>query len=731
MAMKKIDISIGGMHCASCAAIINKQLLRADGVTNANVNFSTAKASVEFDEKRTNAGNIINAIKKKGFSAGVLEENSFEKQFLSQKEEIRKYRNYFIFSLLFAFPAFFIGMVLMWAGIMVPYRDYVLWALATPVQFISGLQFYKGAFIALKNKSANMDSLIAIGTSAAYFFSAHNVLFNPMAGQYFETSALIITFVIMGKMLEAIAKGKTSDAIRKLVDLSPKKATVIRNGRESKVNVDDVIAGDKIKVRPGSKVPVDGIVVEGSSFVDESMITGESIPAQKNKGSTVFSATINKHGSFIFRATNVGTNTTLARIIRLIDEAQAKKAPIQRFADTVSGYFVPAVLLISAITFLLWYFTFNSGLPFALVASVAVLVIACPCALGLATPTAIMVGTGLGAKNGILIKGADSLETMHKLKYVVFDKTGTITKGSPEVTDIIPAAENSESTVLQLASSIEADSEHPVADAIVKKARKNKLRILKTDSFKAIPGYGVAAKIDGKEYFLGNVKLMKRQKIALRKHSKKASMLEKEGKTVVFLSEKSRILGFIAVADVMRENSKAAVEELHNLGIGVYMITGDNKRAALAIAGEAGINNVFFEVLPEDKEKYVRRLQKKGTVAMVGDGINDAPALARADIGIAMGSGTDVAMETGDIVLMRNDPKDVPKAIRLSRLTMSKIRLNMFWSLFYNVLGIPVAAGSLYPLTGWLLSPIIAGAAMALSSASVVSNSLLLKFKRL
>ena len=730
MKTKKTNLSITGMHCASCAAIINKALAKTKGVKEANVNFSTAKATIEHDESQIKEKELIEIIKGKGYGAGTLGEGKdFEKQLENQKKEAKKYRNTFLFSLIFAIPAFVIGMAFMWIGLMIPFQDYILWLLATPIQFIVGWQFYKGTWNALKNKSANMDSLIALGTSAAYLFSVYNVLFNPEGGQYFETSAILITLVIMGRWFEAIAKGRTSDAIKKLMSLSPKTAVVKRKGKEIRISIDDVLAGDMVVVKPGEKIPVDGVIAEGNSSVDESMITGESIPVEKGRKDPVFSATINKHGSFIFKATKVGANTTLAQIIKLIDEAQGKKAPIQRFADVVAAYFVPIVILISIVTFISWYFIFNSSVSFALITSVAVLVIACPCALGLATPTAIMVGTGKGARNGILIKGGDSLETAHRLDYVIFDKTGTITKGLPEVTDIISLGDLNKNKILQIAASIEKSSEHPLAEAIVKKATG--LKLFKTSSFKAIPGYGISAKIKSKQYLLGNIKLMNENKVDVSKYKDEIFKIESEGKTVMILSDKTQALGLVAVSDVIRATSREAVKRLQELGLVVYMITGDNERTAKAIAKKAGIENVFAEVLPEDKANYVKKLQKEGRAAMIGDGINDAPALAQADIGIAMGSGTDVAMETGNIVLMKNDLLDVAKAIRLSRLTMSKIKQNMFWALFYNILGIPIAAGVLYPFTGWLLSPIIAGAAMAFSSVSVVSNSLLLKMKSL
>ncbi len=730
--MKKINLQISGMTCASCAVTINKSLSKSKGVKEANVNFSTSNAAVLYDETLISEKKLISIVKNTGYKAspGSGKEN-IKKHELMQKEEIKTFRNKFILSLFFAIPAFIIGMVFMWLDITIPYQDYILWFLATPVQFIVGWSFYKGTWNALKNKTANMDTLIAVGTSAAYFFSVYAVLFNPELGQYFETSAILITLVIMGKFLEAIAKGKTSEAIKKLMGLSPKTATVIRKGKEIKIKIDNVVEGDIILVKPGEKIPVDGKITDGSSSIDESMVTGESMPVEKKEGDIVIGATINKQGSFKFKATKVGENTTLSRIIKLIEEAQGKKAPIQRFADTISSYFVPIVIIIAILTFFSWLFLFEKDIKFALITAVSVLVIACPCALGLATPTAIMVGTGKGAKKGILIKGGDALETAHKLNSIIFDKTGTITKGTPEVTDIVPINIKSENKLLQLAASIEKNSEHPLAEAIVKKANQNKLSLGNPKGFIAIPGHGIKAKLNRTQYYFGNPKLMSDNKINLKKLTSKIEPLEEQGKTVMILSDKKKIQGIIAVADTIKETSKAAVKKLQNMKISVYMITGDNKRTANAIAKQAGINHVFAEILPEDKANHVKKLQRKGKVAMVGDGINDAPALAQADIGIAMGSGTDVAMETGNIVLMRNDLLDVPRSIKLSKLTMSKIKQNMFWALFYNTLGIPLAAGALYPFTGWLLSPIIAGAAMAMSSVSVVSNSLLLKYKKL
>ncbi len=719
------------MHCASCSTLISKALMKIDGIKEANVNFSTSKATVSFDESKVKEEQMISAVKKRGYGAFLSDGKiDVKKQENMQKREKKKLKKKLILSTIFAVPAFMVGMVLMWIGIDVPYRDYLLWALATPVQFFIGWDFYKGTWIALKNKSANMDTLIAVGTSAAYFYSVYIVLSGSEMGQYFEVSAILITLVLLGKFLEAVAKGKTSEAIKKLMSISPKVATVIRNGKEIKIPVDEVVLNDVIMVKPGEKVPVDGTIIEGTTSIDESMITGESLPVEKKKGDDVVGATINKHGSFKFSATRVGENTTLSQIIKLIENAQGNKAPIQRFADIISSYFVPIVIGIAATTFITWYFGLGKELSFALITAVAVLVIACPCALGLATPTAIMVGTGKGANKGILIKGGEALESAHKVKAVVFDKTGTITKGVPEVTDIVPF-DMDEDTLLKLAGSLEKSSEHPLAEAIVRRAADKKLDIKEASDFTAIPGYGIKAKLNKSQYFFGNVKLMEKNEIPTKKIEAQMEELENQGKTVMILSDSKKVLGLVAVADTIKDTSMQAVKQLQKMKIFVYMITGDNKRTAKAIAKQAGINHVFAEVLPENKAKHVKDLQKKGKVAMVGDGINDAPALAQADIGIAMGSGTDVAMESGNIVLMRNDLLDVPRAIKLSRLTMKKIKQNMFWALFYNVLGIPIAAGLLYPYTGWLLSPILAGGAMALSSVSVVSNSLLLKYKRL
>jgi len=730
---KKINLDITGMHCQSCVTLIEKGLQRDPGVKYCNVNLTTEKATIEFDESQTNEQNLIKITKDLGYESKIITSENSNIDYDNQKKhkEIKKLRNTFIFSLFFAIPALFLGMILMWFGIDVPYKNEILFLLATPVQFIVGWSIYKSAIGALKNKSANMDTLIALGTSAAYFYSLYVISFTHSNEQYFEAAAVLITFVILGRYLEALAKGKTSEAIKKLMNLSPKIAAVIRNGKEIKIPVDEVAVGDIVVVRPGEKIPVDGVILEGNSSIDESMITGESMPVEKNKGDKVIGATINKQGSFKFKAAKVGANTTLSQIIKLIEDAQGKKAPIQRFADKISAYFVPVVILIATLSFLIWYYLVGQTFSFALIIAVSVLVIACPCALGLATPTAIMVGTGKGAEKGILIKGGDALETAHKVYAVVFDKTGTLTQGKPEVTDIISINKlRSENDLLKIAASIEHHSEHPLAQAIVNKAKEKNLKLEKITNFKAIPGHGVEGTYKNKKLILGKPEYIK--KIGkLSTAESDIAKLEEDGKTVIVLYLNRKVEGFIAIADTPRKDSIEAVKELQANKIFVYMLTGDNKRTANAIAKQLGVRHVISEVLPQDKADKIKELQKRGKVAMVGDGINDAPALAQADIGIAIGSGTDVAMETGNIVLMNNNTLDVFKAIKLSRMTIKKIKQNMFWALFYNSIGIPIAAGALYPFTGWLLSPIIAGGAMALSSVSVVLNTLLMKKKRI
>jgi len=727
--MKKI-ISISGMHCASCAQNIKSRLKKLKGVNSANVNFATEKATVEFDEGITSQEEISNVIEELGYS--IIKETAEEKEPVDREKEAREkeittLKKLFLLSLILSIPIFILSFP-EWFNVIIPYQNLVLLALATPVQFIVGWRFYKGAFSALKARTASMDSLIAVGTSAAYFYSAL-VALTPYFGEftYFDTSAILITFIILGKWFEAITKGKASEAIKKLVGLQPKIATVIRKGKELQIPIHAVLVGDIVLVKPGQKIPVDGIVIEGFSSVDESMVTGESIPVEKKKGDKVIGATINKHGSFKFKATKIGKDTVLSQIIKLVEEAQGSKAPIQRIADKVSSIFVPAVIIIAIISFLLWFLVFSQTFVFSLSIFIAVLIIACPCALGLATPTAIMVGTGKAAENGILIKTAEALENAKRITTIVFDKTGTLTKGSPSVTDIIPTGRIEEKELLSYAAIAEKNSEHPLAEAIISKAKEEKIKVPEAQSFQAIPGYGIIARYSKKEILFGNRNLMKKYKIKIEGMEKKIIELEEEGKTAMILALNKKIIGLIAVADTPKEFSKETVRKLHEMGKEVIMITGDNKRTANAIAKQLGIDRVLAEVLPQEKEKEIGKLQRKGRiVAMVGDGINDAPALAKADIGIAIGAGTDVALETGQIVLIKNDLRDVITAIDLSNYTLKKIKQNLFWAFFYNSIGIPVAAGILFPF-GILLNPMIAGAAMAFSSVSVVSNSLLMK----
>jgi len=722
----KESISISGMHCAACAQRIEKAINKVSGVSSVNVNLATDKASVEFDEKLTSLAEIEKTIEDTGYKV-VREEKTAhgEHHGMSVKEhEVMTLRRLFLLSVILSLPIFVLSFP-EWFGVMVP--NIVLLALATPVQFIVGYRFYQGTYIALKSGYASMDTLIAVGTSAAYFYSAVVTLI-PGFGDYvyFDSAALIITFIILGKWLEAITKGRASDAIKKLMGLQPKTAIIVRKNKEIEIPVEDIAVGDIVIVKPGQKVPVDGIVLSGSSSVDESMVTGESIPVEKNKGDTVIGGTINKHGSFRFKATKVGKDTVLAQIIKLVEEAQGSKAPIQRLADTVSGYFVPAVILIALASFFAWYLILGQSFVFSLSIFISVLIIACPCALGLATPTAIMVGTGKGAENGILIKSGEALENARRITTVVFDKTGTLTEGKPKVTDVVALAKIARKDLLRYAAIAEKRSEHPLADAILTRAKEEKIAVPEAVKFEAVPGKGIIAGYGKEEILLGNVSLMARYKVKVAED--KLGKLESEGKTVMVLAVDRKIVGLIAVADTLKESSKEAVQSLKSMGKEVVMITGDNKKTADAIAKQLGIDYSLAEVLPQEKEKEIEKLQAKGKiVAMVGDGINDAPALAKADLGIAIGAGTDVALETGQIVLMRNDLRDSVRAIELSSYTMKKIKQNLFWAFFYNSVGIPIAAGILYPFTGLLLNPIIAGAAMAFSSVSVVSNSLLMK----
>ena len=711
------------MHCTSCAAIIEKSLKNIKGVKEVHVNFAAEKATILFDEEIGHKEDLLTAVKDAGYKAEFTDTKNTEKDTQKKQKEINNQFKKFIISLILSLPLVYFMFV------KVPYAALISLILATPIQFIIGAGFYKGAWSALRMKTFNMDSLIAIGTSVAYFYSLFNFAYKT-GDLYFETAALLITFVLLGKWLEAKAKGRASDAIKKLMGLQSKTARVIRQGITEDIPIDQVIKGDIVLVRPGEKIPIDGIIIKGSSSVDESMITGESLPVEKQINGMVTGGTINKIGSFEYRVTHIGEETVLAQIIQLVEQAQGSKAPIQNFADRVAAYFVPAVIIIAILTFVFWYLIAGQSLSFSLMAFTAVIVIACPCALGLATPTAIMVGTGKAAEFGILIKGGEPLEKAGKINSIVFDKTGTLTKGKPEVTDILNLDKNDKNKIISIAASLEKHSEHALAEAILNYTKQHKITLKEIETFKAIPGHGINGKIDGENYFFGNKKLITDiVKISFEKINKEKTELERQGKTVMILANKKEIIGLIAVADTVKETSKEAVVRLKQMGISVYMITGDNSLTAEAIATRVGIDkeNVLSEVLPADKAKNIKKLQDYGKkVAMVGDGINDAPALAQADLGMAMGSGTDIAMETGDIVIIKNDLRDVATAIDLSKTTMAKIKQNLFFALIYNVLGIPIAA-RVFAGLGLVLKPEFAGLAMALSSVSVVTNSLLLR----
>ncbi|WP_286312403.1 heavy metal translocating P-type ATPase [Romboutsia ilealis] len=742
-----LEIKIGGMTCASCAKAVERATKKLDGVENASVNIATEKANIEYDSSKVKLSQIKSAIEKAGYS--IIEE---KKEALVDEDKIRKEKEMktlftkFIIAVGFSIPLFYIAMGPMISKPFGPWRvpsiidpmmnplNYALiqMILVIPVM-MAGYKFYINGFKSLINKNPNMDTLVAIGTSAAFLYSVYTTFKIATTTRevghghhqlYFESAGIIIALILLGKYLESRSKGKTGEAIKKLMGLQPKTALIIKGNQEVEIPIDEVEVGDIIIVKPGSKIPVDGIVVEGHTSVDESMLTGESIPVEKNVGDNVTGASINKNGVIKFRAEKVGSDTALAQIIKLVEDAQGKKAPIAALADTVSGYFVPAVIIISLVSAALWFIVGNKDLEFVLTIFISVLVIACPCALGLATPTAIMVGTGKGAENGILIKGGEALELAHKVDTVIFDKTGTITEGKPTVTDIITTNNVDERYLLQLASSAEKGSEHPLGEAIVKYGEEFK----KVENFKAIPGHGIEVTIDGDIVLLGNKKLMNDKNIDLGDLESKSDELASLGKTPMYIVVDNTLCGIIAVADTVKENSKKAIEKLHEMGIKVAMVTGDNKKTADAIAKEVGIDIVVSEVLPRDKSNEVKKLQEKGKfVAMVGDGINDAPALAQADIGIAIGSGTDVAMESADIVLMKSDLIDVPTAIKLSHETIKNIKQNLFWAFGYNTIGIPIAAGLLYIFGGPLLNPMFAAAAMSLSSVSVVTNALRLK----
>jgi Cu+-exporting ATPase len=736
-----VTISVGGMSCATCANTIEEALRSLDGVQAATVNLASDKVTITYDPQVVRVPDLKRAIRDSGYE--VIEAESVDSEKLERVKEMQRKKRLLVFSLALSIPTLGLALAMMFTDLgkiqfFMDYGNYILLILATPVQFIAGYRFYVNAYKAARHRTTNMDTLIAVGTSAAYFYSLA-VVFLPgvvaFHDTYFDSSAMIITLILFGKYLEAKAKGSTSEAIRKLIDLQPKTARRIIEGIETEVPVEELDVNDLFIVRPGERIATDGTVLEGSSAVDESMLTGESIPVEKSDGSEVIGGSINKNGLLTIRATRIGQDTTLAQIVRLVEEAQGSKAPVQRLADKVAAVFVPTVIVIAIATFLFWYiagYDLFSNMPaprfvFSLTAFISVLVIACPCALGLATPTAIMVGTGKGAENGILIKNGEALERAGSVQVIVFDKTGTLTKGEPEVTDVRSIAA-SENDILFLAGSVEKGSEHPLAKAIVRKAEHLGIDLLSPNDFENLPGMGVRARVGDSLILLGNRALMKASEIEISGQENDIRSIEELGRTAMLLAKDSRIIGIIGVADVVKQTSAEAIAELKRMNIEVVMLTGDNHRTASVIAKELGIDRVLAEVLPEDKAKEIGKLQAEGkVVAMVGDGVNDAPALVKADVGIAIGSGTDVAIESGSIVLIKNDIMDVVAAIQLSKRTMQKIRQNLFWAFGYNAAGIPLAAGLIFPFFGVLLPPIVAAGAMALSSVSVVSNAALLK----
>ncbi|WP_342715363.1 heavy metal translocating P-type ATPase [Bacillus paramycoides] len=727
----KAEFTVSGMTCAACANRVEKRLNKLQGVNGATVNFALESATVDFNPDEINVNEMKSAITKLGYK---LEVKSDEQDGSTDHrlQEIERQKKKFIISFILSFP-------LLWAMvshfsftsfIYLPdmlMNPWVQLALATPVQFIIGGQFYVGAYKALRNKSANMDVLVALGTSAAYFYSVYLSIQSigsseHMTDLYFETSAVLITLIILGKLFEAKAKGRSSEAIKKLMGLQAKTATVVRDGTEMKILIEEVVAGDIVYVKPGEKIPVDGEIVEGKSAIDESMLTGESIPVDKTIGDVVIGSTMNKNGFLKVKATKVGRDTALAQIIKVVEEAQGSKAPIQRVADQISGIFVPVVVVIAIITFAVWMIFVTPGdFGGALEKMIAVLVIACPCALGLATPTSIMAGSGRSAEYGILFKGGEHLEATHRLNTVILDKTGTVTNGKPVLTDVIVADGFHEEEILRLVGAAEKNSEHPLAEAIVEGIKEKKIDIPSSETFEAIPGFGIESVVEGKQLLIGTRRLMKKFNIDIEEVSKSMEELEREGKTAMLIAIDKEYAGIVAVADTVKDTSKAAIARLKKMGLDVVMITGDNTQTAQAIAKQVGIDHVIAEVVPEGKAEEVKKLQAQGKkVAMVGDGINDAPALATADIGMAIGTGTDVAMEAADITLIRGDLNSIADAIFMSKMTIRNIKQNLFWALAYNGLGIPIAAFG-------FLAPWVAGAAMAFSSVSVVLNALRLQ----
>ncbi|MFT5193764.1 MAG: Cu+-exporting ATPase [Cellvibrionaceae bacterium] len=741
-----IELPLLGMTCANCANTIQRRLNKVDGVLEATVNFASEKAQVTYTPGAVGRAELVAAVRQAGYDVveAAGDEDMQDAEAAAREAEVQHQTRRFVIGLIFSLPLFLVsmsrdfGLLGMWSHAV--WVNWLFFALATPVQFYVGWDYYVGGYKSLRNGSANMDVLVAMGSSVAYLYSVAVLLSKTMGSNlfgdhvYFETSAVIITLIVLGKLLEARAKGRTSEAIKKLIGLQPKTARIERNGIETDIPIAEVVAGDIVIVRPGEKVPVDGVVVDGRSTIDESMITGESLPVGKQSGDEVIGATINKQGSLKFKATKVGKETALAQIIKLVEQAQGSRAPIQRVVDQVSAYFVPVVIGLALLVFVIWLAS-GAGLVPALLRLTAVLVIACPCAMGLATPTSIMVGVGKGAENGILFKNSAALEQAHKLTAIMLDKTGTITKGEPTVTDLVVSNESKldSDELLRLAASAERGSEHPLGEAIVRNANDKGLALATPAEFEAVAGHGIAATVDGHQILLGNLRFMEREKVALNGLGPKADKLQNEAKTAMWLAVDGEASGLIAVADTIKEGSKEAVQRMHDLGLTVIMMTGDNQATAEAIAQEVGIDRVFAEVLPGDKAEHVAKLQQEGyKVAMVGDGINDAPALAQADVGLAIGTGTDVAMETADVTLMRGDLRSVPQAIKLSKGTMRNIKQNLGWAFGYNIALIPIAAGILAPFA-WApdflrqLHPILAAGAMAFSSISVVSNALRLR----
>ncbi len=735
---ERLTLPVRGMHCAACVGKVERALTSVPGVDEATVNLATEKATVTFDPTRTDVTRLQDAVARAGYELVEPREaagQTPDREQSAREETQRRARSKFVVGAILSVPIVIGSMVegFLWAPAWLR-NPWLLWALATPVQFWVGFEFHAGFLRDLRHRTASMSTLVSIGTNAAYFFSLAVTLwphvFMPAGGMtYYETGAVVITLVVLGRWLEARARGRTSEAIRRLVSLAPRTARIVREGRELDVPTTEVGVGDLVRIRPGERIPVDGVVLEGASTIDESMLTGESLPVEKTAESRVVAGSVNQTGALLFRATHVGSETTLARIVRLVEDAQASRAPIQRLADRVAAVFVPIVLVVAGATCLAWLaFGPEPRLPMALTTAVAVLVIACPCAMGLATPTAIMVGTGKGAEHGVLIKSATALEVLHRVDTIVFDKTGTLTVGRPEVTDIVTVPGVGEDDALAVAAGAEQASEHPLGEAIVRLAKERGLALPPVGEFTAVPGQGIDAMAPDGRILLGNETMMNERGIDVSLLADRAIALQAQGKTVVVLAFAGRLLALIAVADVLKPDAAATIRRLREMGLAVAMLSGDNRRTAEAIAREAGIERVLAEVLPADKAGEIKRLQEGGhRVAMVGDGINDAPALTQADVGIVMGSGTDVAIEAADVTLMRSDVAGVVVALELSRRTIQIVKQNLGWAFGYNILLIPVAAGVLYPLAGVLLSPILAGAAMAFSSVSVVTNSLRLK----